>query len=239
MANTVFCSLADEANMMNSHFRTALLLWAIAGMPTVIPSTSSQNDAPAPLSKMVQVRESQDSSSSALFTNTLTSAHLPGGVVAVLDCVSPDEPKLSMPALTTSLKDALNSITALDRRYRWEMQRGAINLLPVAGEPELLKAKIQDFEIDESKASVLFASGILLQNSDVQRAEARLRLKRDGLETYIGGISPGTEIKLNLQDVTVREALNAIANAHGHAIWRYSESHCDGQNIFAITWIVR
>ncbi|SRR6266481_163726 len=224
---------------MNSHFRTALLLVAIAGIPTVIPNMSLQNDAPDPLSKMVQVHESQDSSSSALFTNTLSSAHLPGGVVAVTDCVSPDETKFSIPALTTSLKDALNSITALDKRYRWEMQHGAVNLLPAAGEPELLKARIQDFKIDESKITVLFASGILLQNSDVKRAAVRLGLKRDDVETYIGAISPGTEIKLHLQDVTVREALNAIANAHGHAIWRYSESHCDGKNIFAITWIVR
>ncbi|HWZ45803.1 MAG TPA: hypothetical protein VNW97_20180 [Candidatus Saccharimonadales bacterium] len=223
---------------MKSHFISLFVLWAFGGMHMLSLSASSQNDVPERLNKMVQVHESHGSSLSALFTDILSSAHLPGGVVTVPDCVSPDETKFSISALTTRVQDALNSITAMDKRYRWEMQGGAANLLPASGEPEFLKTKIQDFKIDESRTTVLFASGILLQNSDVQRAAAQLGLKKDDLEIYVGGVTPGTEIRLHLQNVTVREALNAIANAHGHGIWRYSESHCNGKRVFTITWIV-
>lgn len=44
---------------------------------------------------------------------------------------------------------------------------------------------------------------------------------------------------LNLANVTVREALNAIARAHGKGVWEYKERHCNGKADFQIQFLVR
>jgi hypothetical protein len=219
---------------------TALLLIAgLSGLGMGI-SSMSQTESAAFLDREIQQPIVLEGHLSKFFGNVLAAAHLPGGIVFVSDCTEvPNGAKYSFPASTTTVRDALNSITTLDKSYRWEAQKNAINLLPVSGEPDLLKMTINDFKLDEPHATVIYATGKLLQHTDIQRAESELAIQKNDLEQYVGGVSPGIEMKLHLHNLTLRQALNAIAAAHGHAVWQYSESRCSKHRTFTITWIVR
>jgi hypothetical protein len=47
-------------------------------------------------------------------------------------------------------------------------------------------------------------------------------------------------ITLSLTNVTVYEALNAIARAHGRAVWNYTEFvECDGKKEYSIKFILQ
>jgi hypothetical protein len=46
-------------------------------------------------------------------------------------------------------------------------------------------------------------------------------------------------LNLNRRNVTLRVALNAIASAHGYAVWAYTERHCNGRDQFRIDFLVR
>lgn len=47
-------------------------------------------------------------------------------------------------------------------------------------------------------------------------------------------VSPGSShakaFSVRVKDVTLRQALNAIARAEGTYIWGYIETHCEGRN---------
>lgn len=90
-----------------------------------------------------------------------------------------------------------------------------------------------------SSKSTNFAIECLLALPEVRKAATELKLEQ-GLK--LGGLSsPGQEevtLRLHRKNVTLREALNAIARAHGSAVWQYSEWHCDGEPRFAIEFLI-
>lgn len=44
---------------------------------------------------------------------------------------------------------------------------------------------------------------------------------------------------LDLTNVTLREALNAIARSNGKGVWEYRERHCNAKYEFQIQFLVR
>jgi hypothetical protein len=172
------------------------------------------------------------------FSGSLSRAKVPGGIVTVSSCPG-EEVKHTYPGLPSplTLREALDAIVVADPRYRWQVEDGIINLMPVRGEPELLDTRIAEFYL-ENAVSVLAALSRLLELPEVRQRRIELGLK-SGLQ--FGGLqSPNPRrLTVHLQDVTLREALNAIARAHGYGVWSYTEFHCNGRNEFSIEFLVR
>jgi hypothetical protein len=133
-----------------------------------------------------------------------------------------------MPA-GSPLHQVLDAIVGTDRRYGWHIENGVVNLLPAAGEPSLLQTRLVRFRVEKSY-SVFDALGRLLVLDEVKKRMEELRLK-PGIALFVSGQSPHPkEFSVHCKDVTLREALNAIARAQGRAVWDYLETHCEGRN---------
>src|SRR6266403_3177377 len=96
-----------------------------------------------PLYRPASVQRDQQTSSGiptttqGRFLLVLVSARLPGGSVWVRRCDT-EEALFHQDSRVLPLRDALDSIVRMDPRYRWQNANGVVNLMPAAGEPELL-----------------------------------------------------------------------------------------------------
>ena len=121
-----------------------------------------------------------------------------------------------------SLAQVLNEMTAVDKSYRWEVQDGVINLLPTAGEPPLLKTQLSEFRIESN--SSLTALSQLKTKPQIRGAMQDLGLQ-EGI-TLISYSPLPTAFSVQFKGGTLRQALNAIAVAHGTDVWDYQEIRC-------------
>lgn len=170
------------------------------------------------------------------FLRVLSRSKAPGGVALESNCATQNA-GAPIDDASASLEESLNHIVKRVPQYRWESDRGAINLLLVTGEPEPLKIRIKEFRAHNA-TSLELALEQLLALPEV-RAHATGRLINQGFR--FGGLSSPREqlLKIYSRDTTLREALNSIARAHGHAVWVYTERHCDGQHSISIDFLVK
>lgn len=167
--------------------------------------------------------------------NALLDAGAPGGVAKVSDC-NGRVTHIFRPR-DSSLRGILDSIVSTDPRYTWEVKDDVINVLPSNGLPPFFAVRISRFEIShvETPNEALFK---LLAIPEVRQAQ--LNLGRHAVQGGVYAFCPGCppketkKISVNLKDVTVREALNAISRAHGTAVWRFSQSECGGRKSFSL-----
>jgi hypothetical protein len=161
------------------------------------------------------------------FNVALGAARVPGGAVTVLGCEDP--PTLVLRGMGQKISDLMDQLVTADPNYRWEMDDGVINLLPVAGEPALLKTRIPAFDF-EDLTSAWAAAGRIEQLPEVRNAMGDLRLSW-GLKVFSILVSPNPKkFSMHFKGGTFREALNAAARAEGASIWDYTEKHCDGKS---------
>jgi hypothetical protein len=109
-----------------------------------------------------------------------------------------------------------------------------INLLPSEEEPPLLRTRIKDFQVG-GEPYVIHAVSQILSLPEVRRSVASLHLS-GGFQRLQGIRSMGTQKRFNVhcQDVTLRQALNAIVRAQGRAVWSYAERYCNGRRTFTL-----
>jgi hypothetical protein len=170
------------------------------------------------------------------FVRSLISARVPGGVVTTSNCSQ--EAKLQTDILALPLFESLNRITQADPQYKWEVERGVINLIPRAREPEVLKIRIREFRVKNSPSLDL----ILEQLLALQEVKSDPNGRRVNQGLRYGGLSSPSQVqqlRLSVRNATLREALNAIVRAHGRAVWAYAESHCNAQDRFTIDFLVQ
>ena len=159
------------------------------------------------------------------FHASLNSARVPGGMIIVYGCQA-DAPAKNWNPQGQPLARVLNQIIDADKNYKWEMQDGGINLLPVGGEPPLLQTHIGEFTI-KSKSS-LDALNQLQGRAEVKQAMSNLQLQ-GGLAIIMYSPSP-TEFSVQFKGGSLRQALNAIAVSRGTDVWDYRETHCGERN---------
>lgn len=168
--------------------------------------------------------------------NALFDAGAPGGIACVSDCnqwvTHNFKPRDS------SLRGVLDSIVATDPRYTWEVKDDVINVLPSNGLPPFFAIRMSRFEVSqvESPNEALFQ---LLAIPELQQARLNLghHFGQGGTYPFCPKGCPPKETKkisVSLKDVTVREALNAIARAHGNAVWKFSQSECGERKLFSL-----
>jgi hypothetical protein len=189
-------------------------------------STISQITGPANALERAVVSEEQRSlTTTEAFNVSLRRVQAPGGMVTIVGCHETTLKK-DWKAQGQPLAQILNNLVAADRNYRWEVQDGAIDLLPTSGEPMLLQTYISAFNINTN--SSLEALAQLMKKPEVKDAMTNLRLVQ-GLTILTYPFSP-TEFSLRFKGGTFRQALNAIAVAKGTDIWEYRETHCAERN---------
>jgi hypothetical protein len=167
------------------------------------------------------------------FSSALTYTHTPGGIVRVGACS--DEPTVfTWRPAGANLRDTLKAIVLADPRYTWEYREGLVNILPVGGEPALLKTRIAKLDVGNA-TSANWPLGLLLALPEVKKAMTDLKL-RWGVKLYFGAESRQHGFSVLCKDVSLLEALNAIARSHGSAVWDYVETHCDGKDEVTISF---
>ncbi|MCI0556833.1 MAG: hypothetical protein L0287_38325 [Anaerolineae bacterium] len=171
-----------------------------------------------------------------VFVDALSTTGVPGGIVWRVICDA-DTPQIQADLSSLQMDEKLNLIVSSFPQYRWQNEQGAINLILQSGYPALLQTKLSDYQVD-SAPSATVALGVLLNLPEFKEATSRLGLKN--AISFLGLSSPRKRnISLSLKNVTVYDALNAIARAHGKAIWNYTEWECNGQKEYSIKFLLQ
>jgi hypothetical protein len=169
---------------------------------------------------------------------------VPGGIIlAAANC--DEDAKYELNPSSASLRDVLDAITSADPSYKWTFERGVVNLVPKEDEPPLLEVRIRKFELKDTNLHLAFDQ--LFKLPEVKQRQAELNIGEIGHELGLSSLKrPGTgpdESKegfdVSCEDITVRQALNEIVRVYGHAVWCYSERHCNGKDFVRIDFIVR
>jgi len=161
----------------------------------------------------------------------------PGGEALNQECAEPSESAVR-PQQESTLRELLENIVTADPEYRWEVNEGVVNLLPVKGVPELLTLRIAAFDSGDA-TDVTTAKTFLFALPEVRKRAAELGFDQAIYGSGLSGIPPaGTppppKLNVRLQDVTLLEALNALVRAHNHGLWMYRETHCESSKHFDI-----
>jgi hypothetical protein len=174
----------------------------------------------------------QEGTIESAFMRVMADAKAPGGIVTVSRCN--EEAKYRFGENTTSLREALDAIVYSDPTNKWENKNGVVNLIPVSNMPALLELRIAEFHVENAK-TVLHALDHLLKLPEVRQRIAQLHLEELSREPGLtdlkrpGFITPDPPgLNVHCRKTTFRGVLNAIARAHGSAIWSYTERHCSG-----------
>jgi len=145
---------------------------------------------------------------------------VPGGI-AVRSYCGGFESRFIKPADAT-LRAVLDEVVSAEPAYSWNVDEGVVNFVPRDNEPLFLRTVVSKLEVREAEPNEVLYQLLALPEVD---KVARVEL---GLHTVTGGPyafkMDGSELErkklsLSLTNVTVREALNAIARAHGSAVW--------------------
>lgn len=168
--------------------------------------------------------------------NALLDGRVPGGVAKVADCN--DAVTYSFRLRKYSLRGVLDSIVATDRRYTWEVKDDVINVIPSNGPPPFLAVHVSRFDLHNTE-SPEEALSQLLAVPEVKRAQLSLgpRAVQGRVSVFCPQGCPTEETKkisVSLKGATVRECLNAIARAHGNAVWWFRQSECGGRKTFSL-----
>lgn len=172
--------------------------------------------------------------------NALLNTDTPGGVATVSDCRA--TVTHSFTPRDSSLRGILDSIVATEPRYTWELKEGVINVIPRTGLPRFFGVRVVKFDaVDaESPRDVLFQLLALPELRETQLSLGRHAVQ-GGAYVFCPDCPPKETKKFSvrLKGVTMREALNTIARAHGNAVWSFSQSDCGGQKIFSIDFAAK
>jgi hypothetical protein len=192
------------------------------------PKRPQENASEGILQRKVPGDELEFLKTRDVFYSSLWRTRLPGGMVRLVDCEE-DTLMQSWKPLDSPLSQVLDTMVATDPRYRWQVQDGVVNLLPTAGEPTLLKTRLNEFHV-ENISSAREALSWLLALPEVKKGMRDLHLK-PRIAIITGGSAPNPpKFSVKQRGGTLRQALNAIAYAQGRAIWQYIEIHCDGKH---------
>lgn len=170
------------------------------------------------------------------FVAALRAADVAGGAIVVEGC--PEEPKHSVQISGTTLGELLNSIAGSDPHYAWRLYRGVVDLEPSGGLPALLTTQLKAYDSGDAtdpESAVTFLNSL----PEVMRAAVALGLTQNPSGSFLSGMAPGPppprkRLDLRLHDITLLDALNAIARTNKHGFWTYNETHCGSINQFSL-----
>lgn len=177
-----------------------------------------------------------------VFVKALRSTETPGGIAIVPSCGETVRANFDLSKPT--LQGALESIVASNPQYRWEVQGGAVNLLPYGGTHPFLETPITRYEVKGAE-TLDQALNTLLALPEVQKRENDLNLGGRLVRGRLGYFDPNDDVRkeskkfsVKAKKASLREVLNAIAQAHGSGVWVYSEYRC-GSNAYELEFLAQ
>jgi|SRR5208282_2162670 len=219
---------------------TSMLLIVLPAMLVVslgVSRSSAQTLEEDPLTRTAAIGDRSLPAFSA-FQEALQVSAVPGGVAFVEGCA--DEPKPVVHPRGTTLRQVLDNIVSGDSQYVWRIRKGVVNLEPVKGLPVLLQTHLKRYDSGDLTDAISAAS-LLSSLPEIARAAAKHGFTQNVLGPGLGGVaqgppSPKKPLGVRLHDVTLLDALNAIARANGHGVWSYRETHCQSVHQFNISF---
>lgn len=206
-----------------------VLILLTAGIATASWQTTrmSQDKTDAFLAHKVGVHNPGPASIDEAFVGALLNSHTPGGALFVERC-GEKKSQVVIPTDAT-LSDAMNLITGSNVEYVWTSNKRTVNLIPKFFALSPLDMVIAKFKIKD--ALVADAYNQLYDMPEVRDGLAARNLQPPPFEFVVGGKSSSQKrITLNLKNVTLRDALNAIVEAEGQKIWLFKVRVCEGRN---------
>lgn len=197
--------------------------------PGQTPGTRSRNPLDRLESRKAGLRNSKPTDVHDAFIEALHVSGTPGGALIVDRC-GERKKEVVIPESAT-LEEALNIITG-DQEYHWIANDRSVNLLPKFFALSPLDVKISRFEMKDVLVSEAYRR--LYELPEVRAALSARNLREPtGWQFIAGGVNfERKRISLDLKDVTLREALNAIVEADGEKIWLFKVRSCEGHYEF-------
>ena len=124
--------------------------------------------------------------------------------------------RIEMDLSDATITDVMNALVQSSKTYQFRQNGRFIEIWPLAGSNPLLDTRISSFNVKDLTASQAFDQ--LLNLPEVQGSMTNLNLKRRAPDVSPGKVSSFT-FSLNLEGVTLREALNRIAQESHIEIW--------------------
>jgi len=164
----------------------------------------------APVSSLRVIRYQGD------FTMALAGIPTAYGMTVGLELDTQRYQTISLSLDDATLTDAMNAIVQSSKKYQWRQTDRFVEIWPLTGSNPLLETRISSFNFKDLSASQAFDQ--LLNSPEVQANMTTLNLKR-----RVPDVSPGkvsiSRFSLNLEGLTLREALNKIAHESHIEIW--------------------
>ena len=128
-----------------------------------------------------------------------------------------------------SLSDVLNAITKSSLIYQWREKDGFIEVLPLQGSSPLLDTHISNFRVDYADEAEAITQLVNLPEVQASMNAMRLRYQDRANASTTGS---GKKMSFTLENVTVRQVLNKIADENGTRFWTLKKNSA---GIFSIS----
>jgi hypothetical protein len=115
-----------------------------------------------------------------------------------------------------TVTDVMNAIVESAKKYQWQQTGSFVEVWPLAGSNPLLETRISSFNVKDLSASEAFDR--LLNLPEVQANMRDLNLQRRAPAESPGKLT-SSRFSVNLEGVTLREALDKIAKESHIDIW--------------------
>jgi hypothetical protein len=222
---------------------TLCLLVTMAGAQTNADATAANKPRGVQPSQVILPDLELRGTVPVVFATLLREAGLSGGVALPnQDCSHGPEASITVPAGTT-LDKALWQVAKSRATSEWQLRDGVANLLPAGLVPPLLQVRIKRFEWDRA-APLRETVDRLRHLPEVSEEALKLGLREAPFE---GGMSqicirgdctqkpkPASALEVE-EDTTLLNVLNRVVDAHGGAIWNYSEYRCNENTQFSLS----
>jgi hypothetical protein len=155
-----------------------------------------------------------------ILLEALIDAEVPGGVAVKSYCGRFESRFLSPTSAT--LRGVLDAVALAEPEYSWNVDEGVVNFVSRDKEPLLLRSMVSKFEVRDAEPNEALSQLLAIPEvGKVATDELGLRTVTGGPYAFsMDGRQPERKkLSVSLTNVTVREALNAIARAHGSAVW--------------------
>ena len=115
-----------------------------------------------------------------------------------------------------TVTDVMNAMVQSAKKFQWRQTGGFIEVFPLAGSNPLLDTRISSLNVKD--LSPLEAFDQLFNLPEVQARMTELNLRRRGPDVSRGKLS-SSRFSVSLEGVSLREALNRIAQESHLEIW--------------------
>ncbi len=123
---------------------------------------------------------------------------------------------INISLVDATLPDVMNAIVQSSKKYQWAAADGFVDICPLAGCNPLFETRINNFNVKDLSPSEAFDQ--LFNLPEVQANMKAMKLKRRVPDNFPEKMN-NSRFSVNLEGVSLRQALSKIARESGIQIW--------------------